>query len=369
MKFLRVLTGFHAGAQISLSPGEYHIGASADSDILLTDWQGTKVLLHVENDGVVRLSRLQDVDTAVADAEKAETLARPENEVTTLSNFVPVRFGELVLTVGPIDVRWPSDVDLLATVLARPLAPANGRRMRLSRQTVTLAAACVLLGALSVVGLLINTTESSHATTLDYPGAEAQEISNALVVARLDGLRAQAVGKTIVVSGMVLSEADDRAARRILSQFRNGNLIERNYDVAQQVTRSIGDMLGVNGAYVTYLGNGRFAVNGPTVEKRALQTAIARARDDLSTNVTAVELRTSGPAGPELPGPAYSEMLASENVQFAQTPDGVKHFFYNNSETAVNKASQQTVDDKTVPTGNLPSDASYQSATVPPEAQ
>jgi type III secretion protein D len=369
MKYLRILTGFHAGAQLSLRPGSYHVGASEDSDIRLTDWKGADAVLHADNDGIVHLSYLHDADELAVNAGNTHVSGQPARDLATLSDFVPVRFGELVITVGPTDAKWPSDIDLLATVLARPVEPVSGGKLRLSRQMITLASACVLLGAMSVVGILINTTESSHATPLDYPAVRAQDLSNALVAARLDGVRAQAVGKTIVVSGMVLNEADDRAARRIISQFQTGNVVERNYDIAQQVTRSIGDMLGVDGAYVTYLGNGRFAVNGPAIEKRELQTAIARARDDLSANVTAVELRTSGPSGPELPGPAFSEMLSAQNVRFAQTPDGVKHFFYNNNDTDVKNDSRQNTDDKSITQDKAPSDASYRSTATPPEAQ
>ncbi|AOK29082.1 hypothetical protein WS67_01080 [Burkholderia singularis] len=319
MKLLRVLTGFHAGAQLSIEPGVYRIGAHADADIQLIDWQGNDVVLRVDTNGVVTVSPKRDeTDADVATAE-------PGLPIRSLTDLEPVQFGETVLCVGNETPKWPSDVELLSTLLAQP-HELRAHGTRFYRHAIAAAVTCALFVS-ATIGLSLDTAEASHASTLNFTSENAQQIRRALAAAHLDGLYARAIGNTIAVSGIVLNDTDDRAARRILDRFSSTNTIERNYDIAQDVTRSIGDMLGVNGAYVTYLGDARFAVNGPALEKAALETAIARVRDDLGPNITDVVLRTSGPDATTRPIPSYSEMLASNDVRFAQTPDGVKHLF------------------------------------------
>ena len=112
-KELRILTGFHAGARIKLNPTTMSIGAEATADILIQDW----------NEGTMQLATDAQDRVTIAAAGAAEA-------PSTLDDFAPRRFGDVVLCAGPQDAPWPSDVQLLETMLAAPAAedaaPADG---------------------------------------------------------------------------------------------------------------------------------------------------------------------------------------------------------------------------------------------------
>lgn len=128
---------------------------------------------------------------------------------------------------------------------------------------------------------------------------------------------------------MVATSADDDAVRALLDRVAPGGL-SRNYDVAQNDARSIEDSLGIAGAHVRYDGDGNFAVTGTVASKTDLSAALERVRADLDSNVKhiAVDVAESGGFGSNASSTAsYSEMISSDDVRYAQTPDGVKHIY------------------------------------------
>jgi type III secretion protein D len=331
MKLLRILTGVHAGAQLQLTPGTHRVGADDDADIRLTDWRGADALLHVDASGVVSAQRVADAAAVSAaqgaDGQPAASLAG--EEVVLLVDFVPMQFDDMILCIGADDAAWPSDLDLLSMLLARPAEARFAAERKKRRRYVGAVAACFVLGIVIVAGSLLTTTQMSRAALPRNADDRAQRVSEALAAAHLSGLQAHAVGSTVVVTGMVTSPADDDAVRTLLARVSPGGLA-RNYDVAQNDARSIEDSLGVAGAHVRYLGDGNFAVTGAVSSRADLDAALARVRADLDPNVKniVVQVAENGNVAAGSAAPAsYSEMISSDDVRYAQTPDGVKHIY------------------------------------------
>ncbi|RKE40064.1 type III secretion protein D [Paraburkholderia sp. BL23I1N1] len=342
MKLLRILTGVHAGAQLQLSPGTHRVGTDDDADIRLTDWRGADALLHVDASGVVSAQRVaaaaaQTADTA--DTADAVGMANPAEgqpaqpavaeEVVLLVDFVPMQFDDMILCVGADDAVWPSDLDLLSMLLTRPAEARFAAERKKRHRYVGAVVACFALGIVIVAGSLLTTTQMSRAALPRNADDRAQRVSEALAAAHVSGLQAHAVGNTVVVTGMVTSPADDDAVRNLLARISTAG-ISRNYDVAQNDARSIEDSLGVAGAHVRYLGEGNFAVTGAVSSRADLDAALARVRADLDPNVknVLVEAAENANVGTGTAAAAsYSEMISSDDVRYAQTPDGVKHIY------------------------------------------
>lgn len=336
MKLLRILTGVHAGAQLQLTPGTHRIGADDDADIRLADWRGADTLLHVDASGVVSAQRLAvgntPADTPGTDettsAQATATAAATPEEVVLLVDFVPMQFDDTILCVGADDAVWPSDLDLLSTLLTRPAEARFAAERKKRHRYVGAVAACFALGVVIVAVSLLTTTQMSRAALPRNADDRAQRVSEALAAAHVSGLRAHALGSTVVVTGMVATPADDEAVRTLLERISQ-NGISRNYDVAQNDARSIEDSLGVAGVHVEYQGAGTFAVTGKVSSRADLDAALARVRADLDANVRSVVVQASESAGAtDSPNDAsYSEMISSDDVKYAETPDGVKHIY------------------------------------------
>jgi type III secretion protein D len=320
MKLLRILTGLHAGAQLQLAPGSHRIGSDDDADIRLTDWQGADALLEVDATGVVRITRAREAGDASAHTEAGTVL---------LIDFVPMQFDEMVLCVGPDAAAWPSDLDLLSTLLASPVKVqlASIRQQQKHRRQLTAIAACVLLGGVVVAGALMATTQMSKAAFPPSADDRTLHVAQALAASHVAGLHVQALGNTVVITGMVGTSNDDTAVRALLERVAP-YAVERKYDVARDDARSIEDSLGVPGARVEYIGDGRFAITGKIAAKSQLDAALARVRTDLDANVKEIVVRADQIASDVADSPdAYSEMVSSDDVKYAETPDGVKHIF------------------------------------------
>jgi type III secretion protein D len=325
MKLLRILTGVHAGAHLQLTPGTHRVGADDDADIRLTDWRGADALLHVDASGVVSAQRV-----ALAQAQgTADAQPAGAEEVVLLVDFVPMQFDDMILCVGADDAVWPSDLDLLSMLLTRPAEARFAAERKKRRRYVGAVVACFVLGIVIIAGSLLTTTQMSRAALPRNADDRAQRVSEALAAAHVSGLQAHAVGSTVVVTGMVTSPADDDAVRNLLARISTTG-ISRNYDVAQNDARSIEDSLGVAGAHVRYLGDGNFAVTGAVSSRADLDAALARVRADLDANVKNVVVEAAEnanvAAGNTTPA-SYSEMISSDDVRYAQTPDGVKHIY------------------------------------------
>ncbi|WP_175865844.1 secretion protein [Burkholderia cepacia] len=368
MKLLRILTGHHAGAQVCLDPGVYRLGADADADIQLTDWQGADVLLVVEPNGVVSSQRLkraevndpQDAvttpptapphdgdDETEASAAHGDVHGGQDGEPSAMLDpckvwmvdFAPMQFDDIALCIGWADDAWPSDLALLSTLLTDPAhtsreggdaqrGSAREKRLRYAG----MVAACVAVGA-GVIGLsFVLTTNVSRAALAPPDVLLEQRVNRALANAHLDELHAARDGgdgaPRAVVTGMVRSVNDDHVARQLLEHMKPG-VVVRRYRVADEVARGIRDAVDVDGVQVAYDGRGVFTVSGAVADRQRVENALTRIRGDFDKSVTQIRVALTDI---NLPAPApkqgaFTALLSSGDVRYAETPDGVKHIY------------------------------------------
>ena len=287
-----------------------------------------------------------------ADADPAATL---DPGRVLMVDFVPMQFGDTALCIGWADAEWPSDLALLATLLS---APGEAQReadnavhaaARVKRRRYTgIAALCVVLSA-GAVGISFALTTNVSRAALTPPDVQLeQSLNRALFDAHLDELHATrelddgagdggpAGGKSgdatahAVVGGMVRSSGEDALARQIFERMRPG-VIVRRYGIADDTARGIRDAIGVDGVQVKYDGHGVFTVSGTVANRQRVESALTRIRGDLDHSVTQIRVALTDVAqpasAPALPQGTFTALVSSGDVQYAETPDGVKHIY------------------------------------------
>ncbi|VWC38043.1 secretion-associated protein [Burkholderia lata] len=372
MKQLRILTGFHAGATLQLAPGRHAVHGGADADIRLMDWKSADVTLDVDASGVVRAITYADMP-AGSPEESGNTIAVPAGETVILVDFAPMQFGDTILCIGPDDVMWPSDLDLLSTLLIRP---ADVERKKHRRYYGALGT-CVALGIMVGAAVLLTPAPASEAALRHGPAYRTTRIQEALAAAHMTELQVRTVGNSSVVTGMVSNLSDDQLVKSTLAKIAPTDIV-RSYDVAQNAVHSIEDSLGIAGVHVKYLGNGDFAITGAVDSKDAVDKAVTRVRADLDSNIRRLVVQVAENPGRAAPVTGqFSEVVSSDSVQYAQTPDGVKHIYAVEAPADAAPASGATdvtassVDDATVarsatPPNRMPASPSTSAGSTPP---
>ncbi|NTX20464.1 secretion protein [Burkholderia cepacia] len=373
MKQLRILTGFHAGATLQLAPGRHAVHGGADADIRLMDWKSAAVTLDVDASGVVRAITYADIPAGSPEEGGNATAAVPAGETVILVDFAPMQFGDTILCIGPDDVTWPSDLDLLSTLLIRPADVERTKRRRYYGALGT----CVALGIVAGAAVLLTTVPASEAALRRGPAYRTTRIQEALAAAHMTELQVRTVGNSSVVTGMVSNLSDDQLVKSTLAKIAPRDIV-RSYDVAQNAVHSIEDSLGIAGVHVKYLGNGDFAITGAVDSKDAVDKAVTRVRPDLDSNIRRLVVQVT--ENPDRAAPAtgqFSEVVSSDSVQYAQTPDGVKHIYAVEAPADAAPASGATdvtassVDDATVarsasPPNRMPASPPTSAGSTPP---
>ncbi|MFM0733743.1 secretion protein SctD [Paraburkholderia sediminicola] len=353
MKALRVLTGIHAGAQIRLTVGSYRLGGAEDADICISDWQVGELVLTLGEDGVARL-------------------CLDGGEEVLVPDFVAVPYGDVVFCVGPDDVAWPRDLDLLAPLwrTAEPDAPAaqatqteehahaqrqeqeaapqlkpelTDREARLplrplprakALRTAGFALACtVLIVALSTAGVLMAGSQSTEAANVKFdPDATARLLAEALHRAGLNELTVKPRGGQVIVRGIVRTADDSDSARRLMDQLARGKAL-REYDVAQQDAVNIQQSLGDTGAHVEYKGKGVFLVSGTVPSMKKFHALLANVKPDLDANIRRLDVDVKE-ARSTIPDARYSEVVSVGGLRYIETPDGTKHLLDTGGDSA-----------------------------------
>lgn len=316
MKQLRVLTGLHAGTQLLLSASRYRIAADDEADIQIADWQQEALLLQLqEEDQVVTLAIESQANAAAASTQP------PAWQV--FEDFMPRRFGDLVLCVGPHGAEWPTDMELLERLMrpAAQAAAAVGKAPRHAARLMLLLGA----GALALAGTFFTVVsrQAGAAQARVVPESLLSQVLRAVAGGPFQGVTARAAGERVIVEGLLANGADTEALRQVLARFPAG-CIEHRYAAANEIAQSIVDALPGRGSLVAeYLGNGRFVVTGQALALGKVRDAAARVAGDLAPLVRSIEVvAAEAPAPDRVP---VGALLATEGLQYVQTRDGAKH--------------------------------------------
>jgi type III secretion protein D len=312
MKQLRVLTGRHAGVQITLSPSKYRIAADEQADIQLVDWQVQPLDIELlEEDNVLTIT------SSLADIAEGTT--------PSFADFEPRRFGDVVLCVGPVGTAWPTDVELLEHLM-RPAVKAaqvvqQAAAWSWARATSVLAAAAALAtgGAFGAVALHNKLTPQVAAVV---PEPLSAQVSRAVSEVGVEDVTIQAVGDRVRVEGLLRDSAEALVLRQQLTRFP-ADLIEHKYAAASEIAQSISDALGTPGLVVAYRGQGVFEVSGRAMHLDKVRSAASRVATDLAPLVRGIEVAAAeSPAPDTVP---VGAMLSTDGLKYVQTRDGAKH--------------------------------------------
>lgn len=309
MRSVRILTGRHAGAEVVLSLQQQRISSDDEADIQIADWQHRAVDLFTEEDGIITW--------ALSAANGASTAIAPRPARKSLQDFVPQRFGDVVLCVGPSDGSWPSDLALLSALINPPASTQGGPRVALRRVwTVasTIAAAVTGAAALSLVYSAPGESAKPHPPRM-------MQIQQALAAAEAGKLRLVPDGNKVVVEGMLEHVSEVARVRSALQPF-DGFILHR-YGAASDVARAIAEAAGGAQVHVQHQGGGVFLVRGSTKDLQSLLGTLRRVVADLSEGVERIDVQVAEIAAKT--NAVANAVYLDGNVQYSEARDGTRH--------------------------------------------
>lgn len=319
MKQLRVLTGRHAGTDLTLSAGRYRISSDPDADIQIIDWTDEELTLELSQSG-------EDMSTATF------TLGTSER-AGVFVDFVPNKFAEIVLCLGSVlREQWPSDLTLLQGLLdsrgtdvdkpaeaptAAPAPPTTRRKRRWLPWAAAAAAVAMAGGFYAVVSNAARAAKDREPQL--SPIARAQR---AIERSGVLGVIAKTMPNGVVVEGMLASGSEVARLRAELSEFPAGT-IQHRYAAASEIAQNISEALGAPGIRVSYVSKGDFLVTGEAVYAKKLQSDAQRLVNDLAPLVRSIQVTvTDLPPPQKMPTGA---MLQADGMEYVQSRDGTKY--------------------------------------------
>ena len=325
-KELRILTGFHAGARIKLDPTTMSIGAQAQADILIQDW----------NEGTMELATDAQGQVTIGAAGTADAPA-------PLADFAPRRFGDVVLCAGPHDAQWPSDLQLLQAMLAAPAidaaaddaddaageaVPAVPVRHASWKRTGLVA---MLVGSVGAGVLALTVGGASQAANRPPVRPGIADLRGALERLQEPGIDVREQSGGFVASGIV---ANGEAARKAHASLRGvaGNRLHWQVRPADDIARELAESLHEPHVKVRYAGAGRFEVAGTSRQPAAVRDVVERFRNDMAPLVLKIGVDVEHTDELAMAGKADSA-LSADSVRYIESSDGTKHFLADASGT------------------------------------
>jgi type III secretion protein D len=331
---IRLLTGRHAGARVALNAMPALIGNDEESDIQISDW----------DQPVMRLSRREDeriVIAAVAD----------EGEAIVMEDFKPRRFGHVVLCVGEADAHWPSDIELLETLLAPapststslatldapieshlPMEPSAGVFAR--RGIHAAAVVGIALMAIGCAGIALPAVLHPRGKT---PQGAGVPLANVATLQRvLDRLHEPDItvtpmGAGFSVVGIVRDSTRDAPVRTALEAVAPGRIAWR-LGCADRIARDLQESLHEPTLKVSYLGHREFAVTGVARNAATVRETLTRMSADLAPMVTRIDPQFA--LNDTIAAPTNVESaLAVDSLQYVEASDGTKQFIDPHTDT------------------------------------
>jgi type III secretion protein D len=330
MTKVRVLSGRHTGASIDWTLPLLKVGSSEEFDIYIGDWNAQAIELVRTPEG--------DCTAQWPVGEGDLPIDGAHGEGGTLScelqPWVPVRFGTVILCVGPSDEDWPDDAQLLQRLFAPPPPPAVEAAPAVAksrRYPLMLAATTAVVLVTSAVLVVASRGQSEAAVPLAVP-TSAATVRNALADARWRDLDITDQGDGITVRGVLAERGDVTEAHQRLDAVKSTKPLTRHFIAAGEITDLVHESVPGAGLVVTRTGPRSFEVSGNAADVAHTKDAIKRLGVDLEgvgvQLVAAVTARETD--APQMSG----TLIDSKGVSFARTRDGVKHIVMPNAPAA-----------------------------------
>ncbi len=308
MKSLRILTGHHAGVQTQLKQQSYSIGNNDDSDIQIIDWKHAPVVVEINDEGKVTILTKIDMLASI----------NTSNSPTVILDFMPHRFGDIVLCVGPVAATWPSDL----SILGRLSWPKIATRQRFS--PIFLTAGSIIAATLVMISAVASDSVRSVATAKSRATASLlAQVENALITSGADGLVARKAERGVQIDGTAADSAAVIRLRAALDQF-DSELVFHRYGIATDIIRAINDAVSTISVQVNYKGAGTFLVTGHTSDLDRLLSTIQRIRSDLGLRIARIDVNVV--ESTVLKGNRTSAVMVSGGIQYVEAANGTKHF-------------------------------------------
>jgi len=321
-KEIRLLTGRHAGARIKLNPTQTHIGNDDEADIQISDWKLPTMELSYHDDG-----RISIADHATG------------NPAVMLDDFVPRRFGDIVLCAGDANAVWPSDIVLLETALApkdvpAPMmaaeAPLLPQPLKVSRKHSGMrnaGLAGVALVAIGCAGIALpavlhpRVDASVHDET---PQPTVDTLTSALHRLQLEDVQVRRADGRFEIVGIVPDSTAEITAHNTLEAMAPGKLVW-HVGCVDQITRDLQESLHDPELRVRYLGNRGFAVAGIAKNAAAARATLEQLGGDIAPMHASIASQFT-PDDRMAPPSDVESLLAVGNLQYVESSDGTKHF-------------------------------------------
>ena len=303
---VRILTGLHAGAEISLAHGTHEIGSDLSCTIVISDWPVPRSLFTIEKNQAGALQ------VRFADAALAATFGLHE----------PVRCGDIVIAacVSGSETQRPSDLSLLTKLLVPAVAVAPAK----NRSALSWVLGGVLVAVAIAATVVVQSPRSVAATNVrSVPMTTFEQVKEAVAKLRYAGVYAAMDGDRIVIAGIVKnrSEAKNLAAELASLQARG---IEQRYAVESEIADAISDAIARPGVTVKHLGSGRFEIRGEIPPSVMQKIDLKRLKNDLGSVVSSITFQE--PAGSTAAAEDMSNMQGKNDYRFKQGSDGTKYF-------------------------------------------
>lgn len=303
---LRILTGTHAGAEISLSQGKVAIGSDSSCEVVISDWTFRSSELVIEyvhaDEFVMRFDEEALVEPFGIDQSR--------------------RIGDIAMAVSLTGEgrRRYSDIALLTQLLAPP-EPVVAPRKGISKWVVAGFALCI---AATTAFTLHGTGSAAGARTAHLVDNSPLSTVRAMVSrVRFPGIRVMAEGDAVVVSGLLKDAAERQALVEQLKAVRQVSILHR-YAVESEIESAIADAVAQPGLTVKHLGGGRFEIGGEITQAMRQKLNLARLKADLGPLVKSlafVEPQEVADADAE-----FDALQKKQGYRFRITADGSKYF-------------------------------------------
>lgn len=311
-KEIRILTGLHAGARLSLGAGIQCIGKDNNAKVRISDWDSAELWIDVSVDDEIHQVNL---DSALEDASQL-----------IFRNFDPRRFGDIVIAFGDEDAKWPSDLELLEQVFRPPTPQVTTSKPKPVTHKVVKVWSVVLAICVTFFGITV-----TSAKQFSEPKAIARnayldtipKLRECIKQHNLPELEIHSEGKKLTLKGFINSSVELQNILQELNKIAP-NQVQPKVTVVSDVLENLKSSVGDSNLTFQYMGNGIFNISGTTPQAEKDQNILNRLREDLGTNLIKFELHIQ-PADEGFPKNT-DIAVQTETMQYVQTSDGIRHF-------------------------------------------
>ena len=294
------------------------VGASEDYDIFIGDWNAQTINLVRTPEGQCQ------AQWPSGDGDLAVQGARLEagTHCCVLQPWVPVRFGTIILCIGPADTTWPDDADLLQRLFA-PEPPVAAAAQRARRKFPLMAAGITLAALASSAAVIAVNHNTDRLPSLHMPQEPVTTLRQALADKRWPDLEVLDQRDKFVVRGVLENRQDAVEVHQRLDDMRLDKPVIRHFMDAPAIADLVHESVPDTGLDVNRIGARSFEVTGRSTHVERTQQALSRLGADLDhvgvKVVSSVEALVEGSAR------VSGTLTDRQGVSFARTRDGVKH--------------------------------------------